>query len=96
MSSSITIVPFYDSLGAEATSFILNQTELQTLCIESKFLDMIVKIKKSKPSLALMNIVSFDKVTEEMTQKAKAADLRLYYLHDVMQEGRNHREEIAG
>ena len=56
---------------------------------------MIVKIKKSKPTLALKNIICFDKVTEEMIQKAKDVDMRLYYLHDVMEEGRKHHDEVA-
>ena len=41
MSSSVTIVPFYDSLGAEAIAFILNQTELSTICVEQKYISMI-------------------------------------------------------
>jgi len=32
--SDITIVPFFDSLGAEALSFVLNQTEVTTMCCE--------------------------------------------------------------
>lgn len=43
--SATTIVPFYESLGADATAFILNQTELSTICLETKFFDMIVKLK---------------------------------------------------
>ena len=31
---SITIVPFFDSLGPDALSFVLNQTEVTTMCIE--------------------------------------------------------------
>jgi long-chain acyl-CoA synthetase len=34
MRNSVTIVPFFDSLGADALVFVINQTELTTMCIE--------------------------------------------------------------
>lgn len=34
MRSSVTIVPFYDSLGKEALSLVINLTELSSMCIE--------------------------------------------------------------
>jgi len=32
--SNITIVPFYDSLGKEALTHVINLTDLTTMCIE--------------------------------------------------------------
>jgi len=43
--SDITIVPFTDSLGPDALQFILNQTELTTMCVEGKGFDAIVRLK---------------------------------------------------
>ena len=34
MRNSVTIVPFFYSLGAEALTFVINQTELTTMCVE--------------------------------------------------------------
>lgn len=34
MRDSVTIVPFFDSLGAEALGYVLNQTELTSICVE--------------------------------------------------------------
>lgn len=44
MRSSVTIVPFFDSLGIDALSFVINQTELTSMCIENSSFDMLLKI----------------------------------------------------
>lgn len=36
ITTSITIVPFYDSLGVDGLKFIINQTELDSFCTEAK------------------------------------------------------------
>jgi len=63
--SSITIVPFYDSLGADVIAFVLNQTELTTICCEVKAIDTITKLKKEGKVEHLKALVAFDTVTEE-------------------------------
>ncbi len=32
--NNVTIVPFFDSLGPDALTFVINQTEVTTMCIE--------------------------------------------------------------
>jgi len=44
MRDSVTIVPFFDSLGVEALSFVINQTELTTMVIENNSLDLLIKV----------------------------------------------------
>ncbi len=34
--SDVTIVPFFESLGPDNIAYIINQTELKTICCESK------------------------------------------------------------
>ena len=45
MISATTIVPFFDSLGPSALSFVINQTNLTTMCIEGGTVDTFVKLK---------------------------------------------------
>ena len=45
MTDSITIVPFYDTLGIDSIKFIFNQTELQTFSTEAKNLSKIFDLK---------------------------------------------------
>ena len=63
MRASVTIVPFFDSLGAEALSFVINQTELTTMCIEKGSFDLLIKVAGRCPSLK--NIVIFDVLTAD-------------------------------
>ena len=46
--SSVTIVPFYDSLGMEALAMVINQTELTTMCIERTNLELLLKLKETQ------------------------------------------------
>lgn len=47
MGSSVSIVPTYESLGADALAFVINQTELSTMCIELKSFDLMIKLKET-------------------------------------------------
>jgi len=64
MRSCITIVPFYDSLGKEALSLVINQTELTTMCIEKISLDLLLKLKETSCD-KLQNLILFDRFTDE-------------------------------
>lgn len=87
MSFRTTTVGFYDSLGAEAIAFIVNQTEMSTVFCgkESvkKFIDM--KIAGTIPSLK--NIVCFDDFEDPHVMEAKNCDLQLYLFSQVVKEG---------
>jgi long-chain acyl-CoA synthetase len=65
MSSSVCIVPFYDSLGPVALSFVINQTEVTTMCIEGGQIETFVKLREKGDCQSLQNIVCFDPITEE-------------------------------
>ena len=69
MRSSVTIVPFYDSLGKEALSLVINQCELTTMCIEKTNFELLLKLKETQcPSIR--NLVLFDELTDEDKEKA--------------------------
>lgn len=67
--NSVTIVPFFDSLGPDALGFVINQTELVTMCVEKNNLDLLLKLKQTKCP-TLKNIVLFEQATEEQRKKA--------------------------
>jgi long-chain acyl-CoA synthetase len=69
MRNSVTIVPFFDSLGSDALSFVINQTELTTMCIENNQFDLLIKLKQNRTP-TLQNIVLFDDAT--LTQRQRA------------------------
>lgn len=75
--SSITIVPFYESLGADVIAFVLNQTELTTICCEVKAIDTITKLKGEGKVEHLKAIIAFDAVSVEKKQAAEGAGLKV-------------------
>ena len=79
MRSSVTIVPFYESLGAEAISYVVNQTELTTMCCDEKFIDMILKLKATGKAPRVTSIVCYDKPSEEKVRAAADKDVKMYW-----------------
>jgi long-chain acyl-CoA synthetase len=78
MRSNVTIVPFFESLGAEAIAFVLNQTELSTICCEKKSFATLLKLKKDGKIAGVKNLVCFDPVDETMAKSAAEVDLKSY------------------
>jgi hypothetical protein len=63
------VVPFFDSLGPQALQFVLNQTELTTMCTEVAGLDFLIKIKPNVPHLT--NLVVLDPIPEDKRAQAE-------------------------
>ena len=73
----MTIVPFFDSLGPSSLSFILNQTSLETLCIEGSSISALSKLKASGEAPTLKHLVLLDPVSKELEEEAKKAGLEV-------------------
>jgi len=86
--SSVTIVPFYDSLGADVIAFVLNQTELSTFCLETKSYDTIVKLKRDGKIPHLKNLLSYDAVPEDKEKEAIDAGFKVYHFQQVVEAGK--------
>ena len=61
----MTVVPFFDSLGPNALSYVINQTEVSTMCIEEKTIETFIKLKNKGDCVNLKNLVSMDPFTED-------------------------------
>lgn len=48
---------FYDSLGPQAEAYMVKETEVQTIFVEKKFFDNLVKQKADGNMPTLLNIV---------------------------------------
>jgi hypothetical protein len=77
-------VPLYDTLGAEAVAYILNQTQLRTVFVERTEFQILLNAKKSTPSIALANVVLFESANEEEMKLAAAEGVRLRSFADVV------------
>jgi len=89
MRSSVTIVPFYDSLGMEALSLVINLTNLTTMSIERASIPTLLKLKTDAKTPSLKNLVIFEDVlTDEEKAQASEAGLNIFSYHDVLEAGK--------
>jgi long-chain acyl-CoA synthetase len=78
MRSAVTIAPFFESLGADAIAFVLNQTELSSVCCEKKSFATLLKLKKEGKINGVKNLICFDPVEEDMRKGAQEVDIKSY------------------
>ncbi len=91
--SDITIVPFYDSLGKEALSLVLNSTEVTTMCIERNTFEVLIKLKETECQY-LKNLVLLDAFTPEDAEKARSVGLNIYHFNDVIKSGEENPQVV--
>lgn len=80
----LTTVAVYDTLGPTVITFILEQTNLVTLCATDPGVNTLLQ----ETNLGkLKTIISFDNVTDEQRKKAESKGLTLYTFQDVVKAG---------
>lgn len=73
MRSSVTIIPFFDSLGISGLSYIINLTELSSICIDNSSFETLLKAVETAKSLK--NVILFDEPTVDQKHRAENAGL---------------------
>ena len=76
------IVALYDTLGAEAMEYIVNQTDMEFIVLSADKLDNITKLKAQLPSIKTV-IVMEDTIEASKKQTAEAAGLSVYTFREV-------------
>jgi long-chain acyl-CoA synthetase len=66
MRASITIIPFFESLGSDGIAYILNQTELTSICFEKRFFQIILKQQRDGKLQSVKNLICFDTIDDDM------------------------------
>ena len=95
MHQNITTVALYDTLGPDATRFVLNQTELTTMSVSKDYVSKLAKMKISDASEGqnlmkrLTTLVVFENDIEAADRAlAEQAGLKIYSLEQVAEAGR--------
>lgn len=65
MRSSVTIVPFFDSLGKDGLTFVINHPQLECMTTEAKNLAKLMDLKREGLIPSLKHIVIIEGVKEE-------------------------------
>ena len=85
--NSITVVTIYDSLGDHTIEYIIDQTKLTTMCLESRNLNKLTKLKKENKAPSLKNIILYDNDDEKLIKEAQNLGYNLIFFDDVIKSG---------
>lgn len=83
----VTLVTLYDTLGAASIEYILNQTRIQTVTLSSDKVKVILGLKADGKLEFVKNLVVFDDITEEDSQKAKDNGVKLISYEHALKTG---------
>lgn len=86
------IVALYDTLGAEAMEYIVNQTDMEFIVLSADKLENITKLKAQLPSIKTV-IVMDDTIDATKKSNAETAGLQVYTFKEVEQLGAPITEE---
>jgi len=95
MFQKATTIAFYDTLGPDATKYIIDQTKVTTMSVSSDYVKILSKLKvedtESGTNLmeSLVNLVSFEKdVSDDDKALAEKAGITVHYYADVLAKGK--------
>lgn len=76
------IVALYDTLGAEAMEYIINQTSMEYIVLSADKLDNIIRLKSQIATISTA-IVMDDEVDDAKKAEAEAAGIKVYTFRQV-------------
>ena len=92
---SITIVTIYETLGLTAIEYILEQTQIISVVIESKSLKTIYDLASQNKIHQLKNLIVIEKEDEEETCKElEKLGLNIYSWEEIVEKGKTGRDNI--
>ena len=102
--NSITVVTVYDTLGIQAVEFIFEQTQMQTILMESTSINKILELKKQNKIGKVTNLIILpcdnDINMKENVKLCVDEGLTMFYYDDIITEGKKflsqHSIESAG
>eukprot|EP00826_Nyctotherus_ovalis_P050111 TRINITY_DN610_c0_g1_i1.p1 TRINITY_DN610_c0_g1~~TRINITY_DN610_c0_g1_i1.p1 ORF type:complete len:491 (-),score=109.61 TRINITY_DN610_c0_g1_i1:53-1525(-) len=87
--TSVTSIPFYESLGDSGINYIIEQTEITTLFMSIEGLHRAIELKKKGQIRNIKNLVCFDDIPTDYYDKS---DLNLILFRNIMEVGRKETE----
>ena len=86
--NSIIITPIYDTLGDDVISYILHETQMTTVAMESATLAKLNKLKEQNNQSKLQNIILFDLDNTQEILNAKKLGYTVYSFNDILEKGK--------
>eukprot|EP00347_Sterkiella_histriomuscorum_P022663 403337627 len=95
MRSCITIVPFFENLGDTGLEYIINQTQLHTMTVETKGAQKLLDMIDQGKIPSLKNIILMDEVEDEFIVDVKAQlKVNIYRYRDIIEMSRTYQLKI--
>ncbi|CAN2388672.1 medium-chain fatty acid-CoA ligase activity [Pristimantis euphronides] len=91
---SMVAVPLYDTLGAEAITYIINKADISLVfCDNTEKAKLLLGNVESGDTPALHTVVLMDPFDEELVERGKKCGIEIISLKDIEEEGRTHHEK---
>ena len=75
---------FYDTLGAETTEFVIDQSKLQTIACTADKIAILSQLKSAGKVKSLEDLIVYETPTEDQKAKASEAGLNVHVLEEVI------------
>ena len=90
---SMISVPLYDSLGADACTYIINHAEISMIVCDGNKLDVL--LEKADQCPQLKHVIKIGDVSDEDVQNAGKFGITIRSFKDLEEMGRNNRKEVS-
>ncbi|KAK8799504.1 hypothetical protein WA158_006053 [Blastocystis sp. Blastoise] len=83
------VVTLYDSLGPESSAYIFNITNMETVFVAGENeLKNIIGMMKQEAKLKIKHIISYEPISDELKEEARALQLNMYDFHTLIEDGK--------
>jgi len=90
---SLCLVPLYDTLGKDAVSFIVNESEMEVIFCSGDKLSILLPILKNLKSVQL--IISFDPLEENILKQFSESSIKIFTWTDFWEIGKQNLTEFV-
>lgn len=91
---SMVAVPLYDTLGAEAITYIINKAEISLVfCDNTEKAKLLLGNVEKGDTPVLHTVVLMDAFDEDLVERGKKCGVDVVSLKDMEDEGRNHHQK---
>uniref|UniRef100_A0A0N4ZFK3 Long-chain-fatty-acid--CoA ligase n=1 Tax=Parastrongyloides trichosuri TaxID=131310 RepID=A0A0N4ZFK3_PARTI len=85
---SIVVVPLYDTLGADAASYIVQQTEISVIIVDNlEKVNNLLLNKKDLPSLKYIVVIQEYEIDEQLLQKGRDLGIEMIPFYELEKLG---------
>ncbi|CAI9551379.1 unnamed protein product [Staurois parvus] len=91
---SMVAVPLYDTLGAEAITYIINKADISLIfCDNADKAKVLLSNVEKGDTPVLRTVVLMDPFDEDLVERGKKCGVEIISLKEIEEEGRDHHEK---